>query len=381
VVDSVEILVVGAGVIGLATARRLACEGHEVLVVESGDRIGAGTTSRNSEVIHAGLYYPPGSLKARLCVEGRQRLYAFCEQFGVPHRRVGKHVVAVTEAELPKLQAIHETAAKNGVSDLVLMTRADMEKVEPAVSCVAALYSPSTGIVDSGALMLALQGDFESNGGTLVLRTRFVGARVTGERKFAVSLATTDGPLELVCSNLINAAGHGAYEVAAGVESVPPPVLPARYLAKGNYCAVSGRAPFQSLIYPVPVPGAVGTHVTLDLQGNIRLGPDIEWVDKLDYSVSQDVAERFAESCRRYWPGVVDRLLTPSYCGIRPKIHGPNESFADFWIDARRSNSAPGLVNLFGMESPGLTSSLAIANHISLLLSESGAKAAIREAD
>jgi L-2-hydroxyglutarate oxidase LhgO len=375
-VDSVAFLVVGAGVIGLAIGRRLACEGHEVLVVESGERIGAETTSRNSEVIHAGLYYPPGSLKARLCVEGRKRLYAFCDQFGVPHKRLGKYVVAVTEAELPKLEAIHETATKNGVTDLIFMSRAEIEKAEPAISCVGGLYSPSTGIIDSGALMLALQGDFETNGGMLALRTRFIDARLTANRKFLVSLETADGPLELACDHLINAAGHGAHDVAANVQSLPPSAIPPRYLAKGNYCAVSGRSPFQSLVYPVPVPGALGTHVTLDMQGSIRLGPDIEWVDKLDYAVSEDIAERFAESCRRYWPGVVDRELTPSYCGVRPKIHGPNESAADFWIDVRQSDGAPGIVNLFGMESPGLTSSLAVADYVGARFRKAGAAAA-----
>jgi L-2-hydroxyglutarate oxidase LhgO len=374
-VDSVEFLVVGAGVIGLAIARRLACAGREVLVVENGERIGAETTSRNSEVIHAGLYYPPGSLKARFCVEGRKRLYAFCEEFGVPHKRLGKYVVAVTEAELPKLKTIHETAAKNGVSDLVFLSGAEIEKAEPAVACVGGLYSPSTGIVDSGALMLALQGDYEANGGLLALRTRFVDARLTANCKFLVSLDTADGSLELACSNLINAAGHGAHAVAARVEGVPSSAIPPRYLAKGNYCAVSGRSPFQSLVYPLPVPGALGAHVTLDMQGSVRLGPDIEWVDNLDYAVSEDIAEHFAESCRRYWPGVVDRELTPSYCGIRPKIHGPNESAADFWIDVRHGDGAPGLVNLFGIESPGLTSSLAIAAHVSAELCDVPAEA------
>ena len=370
-VDSVEFLVVGAGVVGLAVARRLACDGREVLVVESGDRVGAETTSRNSEVIHAGLYYPPGTLKARFCVEGRQRLYAFCEQFGVPHKRIGKYVVAVTEAELPKLRAIYETAAQNGVSDLIWMTCTEMKEAEPAVSCVAGLFSPSTGIVDSGALTLAIRGDFEANGGMLALRTRFINARLTADRNFAVSLESGEGRLELLCANLVNAAGHGAHTVAATVKSASPPAIPPRYLAKGNYCAVSGRSPFQSLIYPVPVPGALGTHVTLDLQGNIRLGPDIEWVDRLSYAVSEDIAERFSESCRRYWPGVVDRRLTPSYCGIRPKIHGPSEGFADFWIDVVRNRDAAGLVNLFGIESPGLTSSLAIADHIASMFTNS----------
>jgi L-2-hydroxyglutarate oxidase LhgO len=362
--DTVEFLVVGAGVIGLSIARRLARMGREVLLVESGDRIGAETSSRNSEVIHAGLYYPPGSLKARLCVEGRKLLYDYCNHFSVPHRRLGKYIVAVTESELPRLRTIHDTAIENGVSDLAIRSRAEIERAEPAIACVGGLFSPSTGIVDSGALMLALEGEFESHGGMLALRTRFDCARLAANRKFLVSLATSEGQVELLCDDLINAAGHGAHKVAARVEGLPQSAIPPQYFAKGNYCTVSGRSPFQSLVYPVPVPGALGTHVTLDMQGAIRLGPDIEWVNRVDYSVAEDIAERFAESCRRYWPGIVERSLAPSYCGVRPKIHGPDEGFADFWIDIRRRVDAPGVVNLFGMESPGLTSSLAVADYV-----------------
>jgi L-2-hydroxyglutarate oxidase LhgO len=367
-VESVQTLVVGAGVIGLAIARQLAREGHEVLVVESADRIGLETSSRNSEVIHAGLYYRPGSLKAGLCVEGRRLLYAFCQEFHVPHREIGKYIVATTEAERGKLQEIARIAELNGVTDLVAMTGKEVEKEEPEVSCLAGLFSPSTGIIDSHALMLALLGDLEERGGTVALKTTLTGGRIEGDRRIFVSIAVEDGGVELRCDNLINAAGHGAHAVAAAVTGYPASLLPPRFLAKGNYCSVSGRSPFRRLIYPVPTPGALGTHVTLDLQGNMRLGPDIVWVDQVDYSVSEDIAAGFSESCRKFWPGVARRNLTPSYCGVRPKIHGADQSFADFRIDGPRLHGVAGFVNLFGIESPGLTSSLAIARYVSAQL-------------
>jgi L-2-hydroxyglutarate oxidase LhgO len=366
--ESVQTLVVGAGVVGLAIASRLAREGHEVLVVDSGERIGAETSSRNSEVVHAGLYYPPGSLKAQLCVEGRRMLYEFCAQFHVPHKKIGKFLVATSETERRKLEDIAKIAALNGVDDLEWVTRRDMEQEEPEVSCLAALFSPSTGIVDSGALMLALLADLEARGGATALRTTFTGARVDSEQRFVVSMALEGGAMDLACRNLINSAGHGAHAVASGIEGFQASLLPPRFLAKGNYCSVSGKSPFRRLVYPVPVPGALGTHATLDLHANVRLGPDIEWVDRLDYAVSEGIEARFADNCRKFWPGVDGRVLSPSYCGVRPKIHGPEKGFADFRIDGPRDHGVPGLINLFGIESPGLTSSLAIARRVSLLL-------------
>jgi L-2-hydroxyglutarate oxidase LhgO len=366
--ESVETIVVGAGVVGLAIARRLAEQGQEVLVLESEARIGAQTSSRNSEVIHAGLYYPPGGLKARLCVEGRGLLYEFCESFHVPHRRIGKFVVATDEAERIKLAEIALIAQRNGVMDLVAMSGREVAAEEPEVSCLTALYSPSTGIVDTGALMLSLRGALESARGAVALNTKFVGARVAGEKRIEVSAGSADDVMELSCRNLVNAAGHGAHAVAAAFVGYPPGDLPPRFLAKGSYCSVSGRSPFRRLIYPVPVPGGFGTHVTLDLQGDLRLGPDITWVDQLEYSVPQDIAPAFAASCGKFWPGVASRTLTPSYCGVRPKIHGPGERVADFRIDGPRRHGVPGLVNLFGIESPGLTSSLAIARYVGAIL-------------
>jgi L-2-hydroxyglutarate oxidase LhgO len=366
-VESVETIVVGAGVVGLAIAWRLAHQGQEVLVLESERRIGTQTSSRNSEVIHAGLYYPPGSLKARLCVEGRGLLYEFCASFHVPHRRIGKFIVATNEAEQSKLAEIARIAERNGVTDLAPMSGREVEAEEPEVSCLAALYSPSTGIVDSGALMLSLQGALESWLGAISLNTQFVSARVAAGKRIAVSAASEDGIVELNCRNLVNAAGHGAHAVAAAFADYPVLDLPPRFFAKGNYYSVSGRSPFLRLIYPVPVPGALGTHVTLDLQGNVRLGPDIEWVDQLEYSVQQDIGLVFAAS-RKFWPDVGKRSLAPSYCGVRPKIHGPGESFADFRIDGPRHHGVPGLINLFGIESPGLTSSLAIARYVGAML-------------
>jgi L-2-hydroxyglutarate oxidase LhgO len=367
-VESVETIVVGAGVVGLAIAWRLAEQGQEVLVLESEARIGTQTSSRNSEVIHAGLYYPPGSLKARLCVEGRGLLYEFCESFHVPHRRIGKFVVATDEAERAKLAEIAQIAQRNGVMDLVTMSGAEVAAEEPEVACVAALYSPSTGAIDSGALMLSLQGALESARGAIALNTKFVGARVAGAQRIDVSASSADGVTELSCRNLVNAAGHGAHAVAAAFVDYPVSDSPPRFLAKGSYYSVSGRSPFRRLIYPVPVPGALGTHVTPDVQGAVRLGPNITWVDALEYSVPQDIGPAFAASCRKFWPGVDGRTLTPSYCGVRPKIHGPGAGPADFRIDGPDRHGVSGLVNLFGIESPGLTSSLAIARYVGALL-------------
>jgi L-2-hydroxyglutarate oxidase LhgO len=364
--ESVDAVVVGAGVIGLAIACELQGAGHDVLLLEKNDRIGAETSSRNSEVIHAGLYYPAGSLKARFCVEGRRLLYEFCEAFRVPHERIGKLIVATSEEERGKLRQIQALAEQNGVADLRIMRRGEVRREEPEVACVEALLSPSTGIIDSGALMLALLGEFERRGGAAALLTACVGGRVR-DGELVVSTESGSDRLELACRTLINAAGHGAHAFAAALEGFPVSTLPPRYLAKGSYCAVSGRSPFRRLIYPVPVPGALGTHVTLDLQGGVRLGPDIAWVETLDYSVADDIAPRFAAAARKFWPAVDGRTVHPSYCGIRPKIHGPDQGFADFRIDGPERHGVSGLVNLFGVESPGLTSSLAIARHVAAM--------------
>ncbi len=366
--EHIETLVIGAGVIGLAVARQLAVAGQEVLVIDQAAEIGSETSSRNSEVVHAGIYYPKDTLKARLCVEGRSLLYAFCNARGIAAPPIGKLIVATTGNEIPKLEALAAAGRANGVADLQRLTAREASALEPEISCVAALLSPSTGIVDSHGFMLALQGEAEAHGAGIVLRTQFLSAARAGAAH-RVSLRDADGgTTELICRNIVNAAGHGAHAVARAIEGVDRSALPPRFLAKGNYCSVAGRSPFTRLIYPIPVPGALGTHVTLDLAGRIRLGPNIEWVDDFDYSVSGNIAEQFRTACRGYWPGIETREIAPSYCGMRPKIHGPDQAFADFVIDGPGRTGVPGLVNLFGIESPGLTSSLAIARHVAELL-------------
>lgn len=359
--DRIDVIVVGAGVVGLAIARALAVQGREVLVVEAASEIGTGTSSRNSEVIHAGIHYPQGSLKARLCIEGRDLLYAYCASHGVAAKRLGKLIVATSASEEAKLDTVLAQAEANGVTDLVRLDKAEAQALEPEVHCTAAVLSPSTGIVDSHALMLALLGEAESHGAMLSLRTRMISARkLRGDFEVTVS-AGNDGEMTLACSTLINAAGLGAWEVARGVEGLPPEHVPLRRLARGGYCSVSGKSPFTRLVYPVPVAGALGIHATLDMQGQVRLGPDITWIDDIDYTVPDAAAGAFRAACLRYWPGLAGREITPTYSGIRPKIHGPDESFADFRIDGPERHGIKGLVNLFGIESPGLTSSLAIA--------------------
>jgi len=368
VTDRIEYIVIGAGVVGLAVARMLALAGREVIVIDQADDIGSETSSRNSEVIHAGIYYPPGSLKARLCVRGKERLYRYCRDKGVEARAIGKLIVATSEAQLVKLTQLQDTALKSGVTDLRWLSRAEALEMEPELSCFAALHSPSTGIVDSRNYMLALQGDAEASGAAVVLHTAFVRARRQGDG-FVVETRDAQGETsELPCARIVNCAGHGAHAVATATEGVDPSALPPRFLAKGSYCAVSGRSPFRHLIYPVPEPGGLGIHVTLDLQGRIRLGPNVEWVDALDYTVRPDVAAQFQAACRSYWPGITTRDVSSTYCGIRPKIHGPKEGFADFVIQPAGDGDIPKVINLFGIESPGLTSSLAIAEHVGGLL-------------
>jgi L-2-hydroxyglutarate oxidase LhgO len=360
--------VVGAGVVGLAVARGLARAGHEVLVIDKALAIGTETSSRNSEVVHAGIYYPAGTLKARLCVEGREMLYRYCTEHGVGFRRTGKLIVATNAAEESKLEGLKAAADSNGVTDLTWLSRNDVAELEPEIRCSRALLSPSTGIVDSHGFMLALQGEAETRGAMVALGTAFEAAAVAGE-SFEARLRDIGGEeVTIACRNLINCAGHGAHVVAAAVAGFDSRRLPPRFLAKGSYCTVSGRSPFSHLIYPMPVPGALGTHVTLDMSGAVRLGPDIAWISEIDYRVSSAIEAVFAKACASYWPGVRDRVLTASYCGVRPKIHGPDQSFADFAIEGAASHGVPGLVNLFGIESPGLTASLAIAEYVRRLL-------------
>ena len=362
--EAADAVVIGAGVVGLAVARALAMSGREVLVIEAEAAIGEGTSSRNSEVIHAGIYYPRGSLKARLCVRGRDLLYGFCARNGVAAEAIGKLIVAVTPEELPALQALVATAAGNGVDNLQPLDAAAARTLEPALHCEAALLSPSTGIVDSHGYMLALQGQAEAHGAMVVHHTRVLRGRV-GVSGVLLDIADADGAeMTLSCRSIVNCAGHGAHAIARDMAGLDPCSIPPRYLAKGRYLTVSGASPFRHLIYPMPVPGALGVHVTLDLGGRIKLGPDISWVDEMDFTVEPEIIDGFRQSVRRYWPDVMERELELGYAGVRPKIHGPESSFADFMISGPEAHGIPGLVNLFGIESPGLTASLAIAEMV-----------------
>lgn len=366
--DHVECVVIGAGVIGLAIARRLAMAGREVVVIEAAEGIGTVTSSRNSEVIHAGIYYPSGSLMARMCVSGRQALYAYCRDHGIPHRNCGKLIVATTEAETGKLQAIKAHAEANGVDDLQPLGGDDARQLEPALNCCAALLSPSTGIIDSHALMLALRGDAEAAGAAFAFHAPLLQGKVHADR---IELGVGgDAPLNLECRLLINAGGLAATTIARSIDGMPIERIPPAYLAKGNYFSCSARSPFSRLIYPVPEPGGLGVHLTLDLAGQARFGPDVEWTDSIDYTVDPARADRFYPAIRRYWPSLPDGALMPSYAGIRPKIVPPAVAVQDFNIQGPRDHGVSGLVNLFGIESPGLTSCLAIADHVVALAAD-----------
>jgi L-2-hydroxyglutarate oxidase LhgO len=369
-----DALVIGAGVAGLAVARKLAMSGQQVVVVEAAARAGTETSARNSEVIHAGIYYPTNSLKARLCVEGRQQLYVFCAEHGVETRRIGKLILATTEAETAKLKSIQVQAVANGVHDLQWLTAADVSTLEPEVRSTAALFSPSTGILDVQGYVLALQASAERFGTALAFQTAFMSAQKR-DGLYDVSTRGAGGETSrLTCRTLVNCAGHGAHAVAVAIAGFPVELLPPRFLAKGSYCTLSGKAPFNHLIYPVPVSGALGIHATLDLTGVVRFGPDIQWVNEFDYDLPAGLAERFAGAVQPFWPAVGMRSLAPSYCGIRPKIHGPDEGFADFSIQFEDCHGMVNLVNLFGIESPGITASLAIASHVADGLSRTNKK-------
>jgi L-2-hydroxyglutarate oxidase LhgO len=360
--DRVECVVIGAGVIGLAVARRLAQAGREVVVLEAAEGIGTVTSSRNSEVIHAGIYYRAGSLMARMCVAGKHALYAYCADHGIPHRNCGKLIVATMPKEAEKLQSIREHAEANGVRDMQTLTGAAARDLEPALNCDAALLSPSTGIIDSHAYMLSLRGDAEAAGAFFAFHTPLLRAKAAAGK---IELdAGGAAPMTLECQLLVNAAGLDAPDTARGIEGMPPDLVPQAYLAKGNYFSCSARAPFSRLIYPVPEPGGLGVHLTLDMAGQARFGPDVEWVDHIDYAVDPARAERFYPAIRKYWPALPDGALMPSYSGMRPKIVPSAVATQDFLIQGPGDHGVEGLINLFGIESPGLTSSLAIADHV-----------------
>ena len=358
--DRVDAVVIGAGLIGLAVARALALAGREVVILEAEDAIGTHTSSRNSEVIHAGIYYQQGSLKARACVEGRRRLYEYCAERGVPHRRCGKLIVATDAAQLDELEGIRQRGHANGVTDVIPVSRAQVRAMEPELACVAALHSPSTGIIDSHALMLAYLGDAENAGAMLALKSRLEKAVV---RANGIELHVA-GAEPVLASKVVNSAGLTAPAVARGIEGYPAHKAPRQLYAKGNYYSLSRRSPFSRLIYPVPEPGGLGVHVTLDLGGRARFGPDVEWVDRIEYSVDPQRAQRFYAAIRRYWPGLPEGALEPAYAGIRPKTSGQKEAPADFEVQGPREHGVPGLVNLFGIESPGLTASLPLADAV-----------------
>ncbi len=357
-----NVLVVGAGVVGLAVARALALRGHEVIVAEKAEGIGSGVSSRNSEVIHAGMYYPSGSLRARHCVAGRRMLYAFCDSHGVPHRKCGKLIVATNDLEQAKIEGIHQQGLANGVEGLQLISGAEARALEPELACTGAVLSRETGIVDSHAFMLALQGDLEAAGGVMAFHAPVERITRSGQG-WTVAVGGAE-PMELEVEAVVNAAALGAQALARATDGYPPERVPRLVLAKGNYFGCTGRPAFRHLIYPAPVEGGLGTHVTLDLAGRMRFGPDVEWIEHEDYEVNPRRAESFYASIRRYWPGLPDGALVPDYSGIRPKLTGPGEPAADFVIDGPAEHGLPGLVHLFGIESPGLTSALAIAEDV-----------------
>jgi len=363
--DRIDTAVIGAGVVGLAVARALALAGREVVILEAEDAIGTHTSSRNSEVIHAGIYYAPGSLKARACVAGRERLYAYCAERGVPHRRCGKLIVAADAAQLPELEAILARARANGVADVTRIGGAAARALEPELACADALFSPATGIIDSHALMLAYLGDAENAGAMLALKSPLEAARVTPQ---GIELRVA-GAEPLLARCVVNSAGLRAPSLARCIEGYPPASAPRELYAKGNYYTLARRAPFTHLVYPVPEPGGLGVHVTLDLGGRARFGPDVEWVDAIDYRVDPRRAQAFYAAIRRYWPGLPEGALEPGYAGIRPKISGRGEPAADFVVQGPREHGVAGLVHLFGIESPGLTASLALADDVAARLS------------
>ena len=385
--DRVDCILIGAGVVGLACARAIAQAGLEVLIVERETTYGSGVSARNSEVIHAGLYYPTGSRKAQWCVRGARLLYEYCEQRGIAHRRCGKLLVATREADVAALEALRTKGLANGVAELEWLTRAQALALEPELQCVAALCSPASGIVDSHGLMTSLLGDAEAAGALLAVTSGVIGATRDGDgwrvtvREAGANHDADAGDYTLQTRWVVNAAGLDAQAVAASMEGFPTAAIPPRHLAKGHYFSLSGRAPFSRLIYPLPTDGGLGVHLTLDLGGQAKFGPDIEWIDDittaadlgrgLDYAVDARRADAFAAEVRRYWPRLPDGALAPAYSGIRPKLNGPGEPAADFRLDGPADHGCEGVVQLFGIESPGLTASLAIAESVAGLVTGS----------
>jgi L-2-hydroxyglutarate oxidase LhgO len=362
------VVVVGAGVVGLAAARAAALAGHEIIVAEAASTIGTGISSRNSEVIHAGLYYPTGSLRADHCTRSRRMLYEYCRSHGVPHRKCGKLVVATSDSEIARLEVVYKQARTNGVEGIDIIDGVAAGRLEPELACIAAMHSPETGIIDSHQLMLALRGDLEDHGGLIAFNTPVEGVR-PGQGGWEVRFGGSD-PQPIRVDAVINCAGLGAQPLARVTEGYSCARVPRLVLAKGNYFGFAGRPAFSRLIYPVPVPGGLGVHVTLDLAGRMRFGPDVEWIERESYDVDPGRADAFYSRIRDYWPRLPDGSLTPDYAGIRPKLTGPGEPAADFMIDGPREHGLERLVHLFGIESPGLTSALSIADEIASYLSD-----------
>jgi L-2-hydroxyglutarate oxidase LhgO len=361
-VEWVDCIVVGAGVVGLAVARALALAGREVIILEAADGIGTETSSRNSEVIHAGIYYPAGSFMARFCVAGRRALYAYCAEKGVPHANCGKLIVATNAEEDAMLAGIKRRAEVNGVEGMRVLSASEAIALEPNLSCTSALLSPVTGIIDSHAFMLALQGDAENAGAVPVFLSPVTSGRMV-QGGVEINVGGVD-PTTLRCRLLVNATGLHAPGFASRIVSMPPDRIPGAYYAKGNYFTLSGRSPFSRLIYPVPVPGGLGVHLTIDLGGQARFGPDVQWIDTMDYTVDPARADSFYAAVRKYWPALKDGALQPGYSGIRPKIVPRGAPAQDFVVQGPQTHGMPGLINLFGIESPGLTASLALADHV-----------------
>jgi L-2-hydroxyglutarate oxidase LhgO len=366
--DEIDCVVIGAGVVGLAVARALARSGRETLILEQATTIGSGISSRNSEVIHAGIHYRQGSLKARLCLAGKTRLYEYCASRNIAHRNCGKLIVATSPAQLAALDDIKQVAEANGVDDLVWLEQAQIRQLEPSVHGVRALLSPSTGIIDSHAYMLSLLGEVEDAGALIAYATALTGAAVDGGC-VTVSVNGEDAP-SLRARLVVNAAGLDAPAIARAMAGFPAEHVPQSWLAKGSYFTLQGRSPFNRLVYPVPQLGGLGIHATIDMGGQARFGPDVEWIDRVDFAVDPGRADRFYGAIRAYWPGLPDGALEPGYAGIRPKLSGPGEPAADFHIAGVSAHGVPGIVNLFGIESPGLTASLAIAEEVLRLANE-----------
>ena len=363
--DRLDCVVVGAGVIGLAIARSLALAGREVVVLEAEPQIGSHTSSRNSEVIHAGIYYPTASLKARLCVSGREMLYRYCEEQHIAHRRIGKLIVAANEYDIGKLRTIDEQARTNGVTDLQLLDATEVVRLEPNVEGEAALLSPSTGIIDSHEMMIALRAEIESNRGVVVCNNKVTAVAVRDEG-FRLTVAGTQSE-EVACTMLVNAAGFQAQRMAEEI-GIEPSKVPELHLAKAHYFAYQGKSPFRHLIYPLPSGGGLGIHATNDLAGSTRFGPDVSWVDSVDYGFDESHKPGFSATIREYFPGLDDGKLVPAYTGVRPKLSGPGAAAADFVIQGAAMHGVASLVNLFGIDSPGLTASLAIGEYVRKML-------------